>query len=303
MKNRFLIIIAGPTAVGKTNVAIEIAKQLHAEIISCDSRQMYKEMRIGTAIPSDEELSEVKHHFIHNKSIHNYYNASMFENEVNELLNNLFQKHNCVIMTGGTGLYIDAVCKGIDDLPEIDPEIRQKLAYRFNSEGIESLRQELKIRDPEYYKTVDLRNAKRILKALEVCIMTGRPYSALLTKPQKERPYHTLMIGLELDRNELYARINKRVETMIHSGLVEEAKKLYPYRHLNALNTVGYKEIFEYLDGKITLHEATDLIQRNTRKYARRQITWFRKYKEMKWFVPSEKNKILAFIHESLAIA
>ncbi|MFO7656953.1 MAG: tRNA (adenosine(37)-N6)-dimethylallyltransferase MiaA [Bacteroidales bacterium] len=295
MKNHYLIIIAGPTAIGKTGIAIELAKYLGTEIISCDSRQIYKEMSIGTAIPSIKQLAEVNHHFIHNKSIHQYYNASMFEIEVNELLHNLFQIHDVVIMSGGTGLYIDAVCKGIDDLPEIDPAVRQQLAERLESEGIESLRKDLKIIDPEYYKTVDLKNAKRILKALEVSVMTGKPYSTFLTNPQKHRPYKIVMIGLDTHREALYERINRRVDEMINSGLFEEARNLYNYRHLNALNTVGYKEVFEYLDGKISPEEALDLIKRNTRKYARRQLTWLRRYKDIKWFEPSEITAIIRY--------
>lgn len=300
MKHHYLIIIAGPTAIGKTGVALELAKKLGTEIISCDSRQIYRELRIGTAVPSDEQLKEVKHHFIHNKSIHEYFNASMFETEVNELLNNLFQKYNTVIMSGGTGLYIDAVCKGIDDLPEIDPEIRDHLAERLKTEGIENLRRDLKILDPEYYKTVDLKNAKRLLKALEVAVMTGKPYSSFLTNPVKQRPYKTIMIGLDVNRDELYNMINRRVDVMIESGLVEEAQNLYDYRHLNALNTVGYKEMFDYNEGKTSLDEAIDLIKRNTRKYARRQLTWFRKYEDMKWFQPLQVNEILKFIQDSM---
>ncbi len=303
MPDKTLIVIAGPTAVGKTYVGIELAKQFNTEIISCDSRQIYKELNIGTAIPSEELLKEVKHHFIQSKSIHAYYNASMYESETMELLDILFKNHTIVLMVGGSGLYIDAVCKGIDDLPDIDKEIRQQLADRMEKEGIESLRLELKRLDPEYYQQVDLRNYKRILKALEITLMTGKPYSAFLTNTHKKRPFHTIKIGLNMKREELYQRINHRVDVMIESGLVDEARALRAYSHLNALNTVGYKEIFRYFNKDISLEEAIDLIKRDTRKYARRQLTWFRKYKDMEWFDPKDIEEIFAFVNANVSNA
>jgi tRNA dimethylallyltransferase len=296
MQKKALVVIAGPTAVGKSHTAVELAKYLQTEIISCDSRQIYRELSIGTAVPDISELAGIRHHFLQNKSIHQYYNASMFENEVLELLDELFRNKNIVIMAGGSGLYIDAVCKGIDDLPSVDDEIRQKLKNQYQNEGLESLRTMLKKLDPEYYKTVDLRNIKRILKALEVTLMTGKAYSSLLTGTAKERPFEIIKIGLDIRRELLYERIDSRVDQMMMHGLTNEAKRYFEFRHLNALNTVGYKEIFMYLEGTITLEEAVDLIKRNTRKYARRQLTWFRRYDDIKWFDPSETTEIIKYI-------
>ena len=278
-----LIIITGPTAVGKTNVAIEMAKALNTEIISCDSRQMYREMRIGTAVPSAEELAAVPHHFIGNLSIHDYYNVSMFEQECLQLLDKLFLKYPTVVMTGGSGLYIDAVCKGIDDFPTVDPEIRKTVTGWFKSEGIEYLQQQLKVLDPEHYAKVDLRNYKRIMKAIEVSLQTGKPYSSFLTAQERKRPFDIEKIVLNRPREELFERINRRTTQMLKEGLLEEARTLYPYRHLNALNTVGYKELFAYMDGQYDLDTAVELIRRNTRRYAKRQLTWFARDKEMIW--------------------
>jgi tRNA dimethylallyltransferase len=282
-KSGKLIIITGPTAVGKTAFAIEKAKSLNTEIISCDSRQMYREMRIGTAVPTDEELAAVPHHFIGNISIHDYYNVSMFEQECLLLLEKLFAKHETVIMTGGSGLYIDAVCKGIDDFPTVDAEIRKTVAERFASEGIEYLRRQLKMLDPEHYAKVDLRNHKRIMKAIEVSLQTGKPYSSFLTAQQRKRPFDIEKIIIERPREELYERINHRTTLMMEQGLLEEAQKLYSFRHLNALNTVGYKELFAYMDGQHDLDTAIELIRRNTRRYAKRQLTWIAR--DMKTFL------------------
>jgi len=280
-----LIIITGPTAVGKTEAAIELAKSLNTEIISCDSRQMYREMRIGTAVPADEELTAVPHHFIGNLSIHDYYNVSMFEQECLQLLEKLFLKHETVVMTGGSGLYIDAVCKGIDDFPTVDHEIRKTVTGWFESEGIEYLRRQLKMLDPEHYARVDLRNHKRIMKAIEVCLQTGKPYSSFLTAQERKRPFEIEKILLNRPREELFDRINRRTTQMIEQGLLEEAKMLYPHRHLNALNTVGYKELFDYFDGLYDLETATELIRRNTRRYAKRQLTWFARDENFKTVV------------------
>jgi len=283
-----LIVITGPTAVGKTSVAIEVAKSLRTEIISCDSRQMYREMRIGTAVPTEEELAIVPHHFIGNLSIHDYYNVSMFEQECLQLLNKLFSKYPTVVMTGGSGLYIDALCKGIDDFPTVDPEIRKTVTGWFETEGIEYLRRQLKMLDPEHYAMVDLRNHKRIMKAIEVSLQTGKPYSSFLTAQEQKRPFNIEKIVLNRPREELFERINNRTTQMMKEGLLEEAEALYPYRHLNALNTVGYKELFAYMDGQYDLDTAVELIRRNTRRYAKRQLTWFARDKEMIWRHPEE---------------
>jgi len=272
---RKLVVITGPTAVGKTDAAIELAKNLNTEIISCDSRQMYREMRIGTAVPTYEELAAVPHHFIGNLSIHDYYNVSMFEQDCLKLLEKLFAKHETVIMTGGSGLYIDAVCKGIDDFPTVDAEIRKTVTGWFEAEGIEYLRRQLKMLDPEHYAKVDLRNHKRIMKAIEVSLQTGKPYSTFLTAKERKRPFEIEKILLNRPREELFDRINRRTTKMMEQGLLEEARTLYPYRHLNALNTVGYRELFAYFDGQCDLETAVELIRRNTRRYAKRQLTWF----------------------------
>ncbi|OFX19758.1 MAG: tRNA (adenosine(37)-N6)-dimethylallyltransferase MiaA [Bacteroidetes bacterium GWA2_31_9b] len=294
MKN--LIVIIGPTGIGKTDLSIEIAQKLNTEIISCDSRQIYKELKIGTAVPSDDQLNKVKHHFIGNKSIYDYYNASMFEVEVLELLEKLFLKFENVIMTGGSGLYVDAVCNGIDDLPTIEQELRTDLMQRLNTEGIESLRMQLKMLDPEYYKQADIRNPKRILKALEVTLQTGKPYSTFLTKSKRTRDFKITKIGLQRDRDELYERINLRVDQMLNDGLIDEAKLFYKDKHLNSLNTVGYKELFDYFDGSISLEKAVELIKRNSRHYAKRQISWFSRDKEINWFHTDNTNEIIEFI-------
>jgi len=272
---RKLIVITGPTAVGKTEAAIEIAKSLNTEIISCDSRQMYREMRIGTAVPTDVELAAVPHHFIGNLSIHDYYNVSMFEQDCLQLLDKLFLKHETVIMTGGSGLYIDAVCKGIDDFPTVDPEIRKTVTGWYESEGIEYLRRKIKLLDPVHYAKVDLRNYKRIMKAIEVSLQTGKPYSSFLTAQERKRPFGIEKILISRPREELFDRINRRTTLMMEQGLLEEAQVLYPHRHLNALNTVGYRELFAYMDGQHDLETAVELIRRNTRRYAKRQLTWF----------------------------
>ena len=300
MKDRILFVIVGPTAIGKTDLAIQIAKKLNTEIISCDSRQIYKEMKIGTARPSEAQLKEIKHHFIGTISVVDYYNASMFEFAVLDLLNEMFREKRIVIMAGGSGLYADAVCKGIDDLPTIDPEVRENLLKRLSIEGIMSLRQELLKMDPYYCQTADIRNPKRILKALEVYYMTGQPYSRFLTKKDKTRDFKIVKIGLNRERKELYKIIDNRVDGMIQNGLIEEARSLFEFRNLNALNTVGYKELFDYLDGKLTLEEAMELIKRNTRRFAKRQLSWFTRDKEIIWFHPDQGNEIKNFIHKKL---
>ena len=283
-----LIIITGPTAVGKTSVTIELAKALNTEIISCDSRQMYREMRIGTAVPTAEELAAVPHHFIGNLSIHDYYNVSMFEQECLQLLDKLFLKYQTVVITGGSGLYIDALCKGIDDFPTVDTEIRRTVTGWFETEGIEYLRRQLKMLDPEHYAKVDLRNHKRIMKAIEVSLQTGKPYSSFLTAKQQKRPFEIETFVLNRPREELFERINRRTTQMMEEGLLEEAEALYAYRHLNALNTVGYKELFACMNEQYDLDTAVELIRRNTRRYAKRQLTWFVRDKETIWLHPEQ---------------
>lgn len=296
--NKELIVIGGPTGVGKTEVAIALASSLNTEIISADSRQIYREMTIGTAVPDKLQLETIVHHFIQNKSIHEYYNASKYEYEVLELLKSLFTKYEKVIMVGGSGLYIDAVIRGIDDLPLYDPDIRMKLKNRIETEGLEKLQKELEILDPVSYKTIDLDNPKRLQKALEISLSTGKPYSEFLKRSPKKRDFSIKTLALNMDRTELYDRINQRVINMVENNLVNEAKSLLKYKELNPLNTVGYKEVFSYLEDQISLDRAIELIQNNSRRYARKQITWFRKNDRYKWFHPSEIEKMIQYIRD-----
>jgi tRNA dimethylallyltransferase len=297
---KHLIIITGPTAIGKTRVAIETANFFNTEIVSADSRQIYRELNIGTAVPSKAELNSIKHHFVHSHSIQDTYNASRFETEAMELLEDLFKKYDVVVLTGGSMLYIDAICKGIDTMPDVDPELRQNLKNSLKENGIESLRVQLKKLDPDYYRQVDLKNPARIVHALEICLMTGRPYSSFRTSPNKERPFSILKIGLDCNRAELHHRINQRVDKMVEAGLEEEAHGVYPLKHLNSLNTVGYREFFAHFNGEITKEKAIELIKRNSRRYARKQLTWFRKDAEMNWFTPQDSAKIIKFIQNKI---
>ncbi len=296
MSRKTMVIITGPTAIGKTDLAIDVARLLNTEIINADSRQVYQEMVIGTAVPTEVQQQQAKHHFINHKSIHESYNASIFETEVLDFLSRFFSSHDQVVMTGGSGMYIDAVCRGIDDIPTVDPEIRNRIRLEYETTGLEGIRLKLKHLDPEYYRQVDLKNPVRIMKAIEIAEMTGRPYTAFLTGTAKARAFSTLKIGLDLPRQELHGRINRRVDLMMKQGLLEEVRSLYPYKHLNPLNTVGYKELFGYLDGKHSLDEAVEMIKGHTRQYARRQLTWFHRDKEMKWFRPDEKELIFDFL-------
>lgn len=291
-----LIVIVGPTGIGKSAISIKIAQHYNTEIISSDSRQIYKELSIGTAVPPAEDLQAVKHYFIQKIPLSQYYNASKFEMAVIEKLDQLFPLKNPLIMTGGSMLYIDAVCKGIDDLPTVDKKIRQQLVNDYDENGIESIRLQLKKLDPVYYKKVDLKNYKRILHALEICIMTGKPYSSFRSEKIKQRPFRIIKIGLNMEREKLYERINLRVHQMVKQGLEKEAREVFHLRELNSLNTVGYKEMFAYFEGEISKEEAIEQIQNNTRKYARKQLTWFRRDKEIKWFEPSQYDDILNFI-------
>lgn len=295
-----LIVIVGPTGIGKTDLSIDIAKEYNTEIISSDSRQVYKELKIGTAVPTDNQLSQVKHHFIGNISIYDYYNASMFELQVIDKLRELHLKFDQLVMTGGSGMYVNAVCDGIDDLPEIDLKLRNDLIKQFKEEGIESLRMQIKMLDPESYKKVDLKNPKRMLKVLEVSIQTGKPYSSFLSRSKKERDFNVIKVGLERDRAELYERINLRVDQMVEEGLVEEAKQYYKDRKLNSLNTVGYKELFEHFDGTISLDKAIELIKRDSRHYAKKQISWFGRDKDITWFHPEKKQEIIEYINSEI---
>lgn len=295
-----LIIVLGPTGVGKSDISIQLAKHYHSEIVSADSRQFFRELSIGTAVPSSEDLKIVPHHFIQNKSIHDYYNVSEYETEALGLINNLFVKVNPIILTGGSMLYVDTVCNGIDDIPTVDPEIRDDVIRWYEQNGIEALRQRLLEIDPVYYQIVDLNNPKRLLHAVEIHQMTGLPLTSFRKKTIKERPFRIIKIGINQDRKVLYERINQRVLKMMDAGLLEEAMTVYPYRKLNSLNTVGYKELFSYLDGECTLDEAIDLIQRNTRKYARKQLTWFRRDEKIKWFEPEQIQEIIEFVESKM---
>ncbi len=295
---KYLIVITGPTGIGKTKVAIQLAKHFNSEIISADSRQLYKELYIGTATPKPFELSEVKHHFIQSHTIADNYNASRYETEALQLIKDLFVQTNLLILAGGSMLYIDAVCKGIDEMPDADPEIRLNLKLILENEGINSLRLQLKQLDPDYYHIVDLKNPNRIIHALEISLTTGKPYSSFRTNPKKIRPFSIIKIGLDCDRQILHKRINTRVDKMVEEGLETEVQRLYTNRNLNALNTVGYREFFDYFDGKISRDTANELIKRNSRRYARKQLTWFRNDPEIQWFQPENLSEITKYIEQ-----
>ena len=282
--NKYLISIVGPTAIGKTALSIKLANYFNTEIISADSRQFFKEMSIGTAAPTIEELAQAKHHFIHNKSITEDYNVGTFEKEAINCLQSLHQNNNVVIMVGGSGLYVDAVSKGLDYFPEVDKSIRTQLNKQLETDGLEVLQLKLKKLDPTSYNTIAIDNPQRVIRALEICIGSGQPYSSFLNKDKNKRPFKTITIGLEADRPIIYDRINKRVNIMMDNGLVDEVKTLLPFKELNSLNTVGYKEIFNYLDNTWTLDFAVAEIQKNSRRFAKRQLTWFKRNPETLWF-------------------
>ncbi|HUW93174.1 MAG TPA: tRNA (adenosine(37)-N6)-dimethylallyltransferase MiaA [Bacteroidales bacterium] len=283
MKNT-LIVMPGPTGVGKTSISVELAEHFGCDIISCDSRQFFREMIIGTAAPDLHQLAKVKHHFVRFLSVTDYYSASLFERDVLTLLPSLFEVNPVAIMTGGSMLYMDAVCRGIDDIPDTDPAIRKKYIEKYNEEGVEGLRLALKLLDPVHYSKVDLRNPRRLMRALEITESTGKPYSSFLTSPKRERDFRIIKAGIKRDSDDLHSRINLRVDDMIASGLEAEARSLLEYRGLNALNTVGYREMFSWFDGVITLGQAVDLIKRNTRRYAGKQLTWWGKDPDIQWF-------------------
>lgn len=288
-----LIVIAGPTASGKTAFSIELAKTLNTVVLSADSRQFYKEMSIGTAAPTSEELLQVKHYFVHNISIDDKYDVADYEREVLQLLDRLFKTHDQAVMTGGSGLFIDAVCYGIDEMPDVQPEIRQKVESLFNEDGINALSKELQQLDPEYFSTVDQQNPRRLQRALEVCYQTGRPFSSFRSGTKAKRDFEIKKFALLWERQKLIERINRRVDMMMEHGLLEEAKALYPKRQLNALNTVGYKELFSYFDGDCTLAEAVEQIKIHTRQYAKRQMTWLRRDPNYRWVTPNEVSNIV----------
>ena len=293
-----LIVITGPTAVGKTALCLDIAQHFGIPIINADSRQIYKELKIGTASPTDEQLAKVKHYFVGSLSLNDYYSASLFEQQTMEILEREFAKSDYALMAGGSMMYIDAVCDGIDDIPTVDDVTRETLKARLASEGLEPLVEELKQLDPEYYEIVDKQNPRRVVHGLEICLMTDKTYTSFRKREKKQRPFRIIKIGLNRDREELYDRINQRVDQMMDEGLLDEARNLYPMRHMNALNTVGYKEMFAYLDGTWTLEEAVERIKGNTRRYARKQLTWYKKDEQIRWFHPDEKENIISYISQ-----
>ena len=296
MRGKTLIVITGPTAVGKTQLCLDIARHFDIPIINADSRQIYKELSIGTAKPSAEDQLAVKHYFVSTLSLQDYYSASLFESQVTDLLNTLFKTSDYALMAGGSMMYIDAVCDGIDDIPTIDDETRATMKQRLKDEGLQKLCEELQRLDPEYYEIVDRQNPKRVVHALEICTMTGQTYTSFRKREKKDRPFRIVKIGLNRDREELYNRINARVDEMMQNGLLEEAEALYPMRESNALNTVGYKELFEYLNGRWPLEEAVERIKGNTRRYARKQLTWYKKDPQIHWFHPDQKKEIIDYI-------
>lgn len=300
LKKHTLIVLVGPTAVGKTELSIQLAKHYQTVIISADSRQFYREMTIGTAKPTPEEMQGVPHYFINSHSITQEYNAGTYEQDVLQLLEQLFKKHTCVILTGGSGLYVRAVLDGMDEMPEVSASIREQLNLKKQEFGLEPLLQQLQQLDPVYYNQVDRANSQRVIRALEVSLATGQPYSGFRVKHPVERPFQIIKIGLNRDRAELYQRIDERVDHMIEAGLLQEVKQLTPYKTHNALQTVGYQELFAFLDGAYDWAEATRLLKRNSRRYAKRQLTWFTKNNDFTWFHPENQDAILAYINQRL---
>ncbi|MGM0945639.1 MAG: tRNA (adenosine(37)-N6)-dimethylallyltransferase MiaA [Bacteroidota bacterium] len=300
-KASFLILVVGPTAVGKTDLCINLAKKFDTEILSSDSRQFYREMEIGTAKPTQKELMQVPHHFVNSLSIHEDYDVKMFEKDAIILLEQLFKEKKSVIMTGGSGLFADAVTKGLDDMPEVHKEVRQSVIFDYQEKGLSYLQREVEKLDPEYYEVVDQKNPQRLMRALEVCLGTGKPFSSFRKRKETIRPFQILKIGLDRDREEIYDRIDRRMDQMLESGLIEEAEQLFSFRHLNALQTVGYQELFGYLEGKYDKEEAIRLLKRNSRRYAKRQLTWFRKDSEIRWFHPDSVDAIYAYIESQMA--
>lgn len=296
-----LIVLLGPTGVGKTELSLSLAEFLHSPILNADSRQLYEALKIGTAAPTAEQLARVRHYFVGTLQLTDYYSAARYEEDVLKLTDELFRTHDNLLMSGGSMMYIDAVCKGIDDIPTVDEETRRMLLERYEHEGLPPLAAELRIVDPTYYNEVDLRNPKRVIHALEICYMTGRPYSSFRTNSHKERPFNIIRIGLQRDREELYDRINSRVDAMITEGLEEEVLRVEKHRGANALNTVGYKEMFNYLDGTWSLDFAIEKIKQNSRIYSRKQMTWFRRDKDIAWFHPDAREEIRSYLEGMLS--
>jgi tRNA dimethylallyltransferase len=296
-----LIVILGPTGVGKTNISLRLAELFGCPIVSSDSRQLFRELKIGTAAPTEEELKRVKHYFIGTHSIHDEYSAGQYELDALGLLDKLFQNTNVALLVGGSMMYIDAVCNGMDNIPTVDAETRQFWMKEFETKGLEFIQNELKRLDPKHYEEMDIQNHKRVLHALEICTITGKPFSDLRTGQRKERPFNILKIGLTRPREELYERINQRVDQMMAAGLLKEAEQYYQYRHLNTLNTVGYKELYEYMDGSRNLEFSVNMIKQDSRRYAKRQMTWFNRDKEIHWFHPDDEDKIVDFVRENIS--
>lgn len=296
-----LIVVVGPTAIGKTSLSLTLARHFQTAIVSADSRQFFREMSIGTAAPTKEELAQAPHHFIHHISIETDYSVGDFEKEALSKLDELYKTHDSAIMVGGSGLYVDAVTKGLDEFPKVDGSIREKLNQEFETSGIETLQIQLKELDPEYFSEADIQNPHRLIRALEICIGTGKPYSSYRKKKSVKRPFNSIFIGLDANRQVVYDRINKRVDIMVEEGLIEEAKGLYEKRDLNALNTVGYKELFNYFDGEWTLEQAIEEIKKNTRRFAKRQFTWFRKNEQINWFdFKTPHQEIISFLEAKI---
>ena len=297
-----LIVITGPTAVGKTELCLRIAEKFNIPVINADSRQIFRGMQIGTAAPTPEQRKRVRHYFVDLLELDEYYNASMYEQDVMKLLYSMFKdKDNAIaLLTGGSMMYIDAVCNGIDNIPTISDEVRLLYKQRLEKEGLTALLQELKVKDPQYYDFVDKNNPRRVVHGLEICHQTGRTYSSFRVKEKKQRPFRIIKIALNRDREELYSRINRRVDEMMENGMVEEARLLLPYRSLNALNTVGYKELFRFFDGEWTMEEAIERIKGNTRRYARKQLTWYKKDNDIVWFDAAETDKVFMYLVDKL---
>lgn len=300
MTQKNLIVLVGPTGVGKTETSLALAEHFHAPILNADSRQIYKGMTIGTAAPTLAERARAEHYFVQFLNPGDYYSAAQFEADAMALLDKLFQTHDYAILSGGSMMYIDAVCQGIDDIPTVDDETRKMMLERYEKEGLEPLVRELRVLDPEYYQIVDLKNPKRVIHALEICYMTGKTYSSFRTNTKKKRPFHMVKVGLKREREVLYDRINRRVTRMLQEGLEEEVKALLPFRNTNSLNTVGYKEMFAYLDGVMSLEEASDKIRQNSRIYSRKQMTWFKRDSEIAWFEPEQLCEIIGYIERSV---
>ncbi len=298
--NPTLLVLLGPTGVGKTNISLRLAERFGCPIVSSDSRQFYRELKIGTAAPTDEQLSRVKHYFIGSHSILDDYSAGQYELDAMKLFGELFQSHRVLMLVGGSMMYIDAICNGIDDIPNVNAETRQYWLDTYADKGLNYIQEELKRLDPKHYEEVDLQNHKRVLHALEICTITGKPFSDIRTGKRKERPFNILKIGLNRTREELYERINSRVDEMMAGGLLQEAEKFYEHRQLNTLNTVGYKELYEYMDGNWSLDFAVNMIKQDSRRYAKRQLTWFNRDKEIHWFHPDNKQEIIEFVDSKL---